>query len=45
MSFYHTRKIFIFPKGLNYDSGQKFQISFEPTFLEKKTFNLSSVKL
>ena len=33
MSFYYSRKIDLFSKGLNNDSGQKFQISLEPTFL------------
>ena len=32
-SFYYSRKSGIFPKGLTYDSFQKFQISFESTFV------------
>ena len=37
MSFYYSRKICIFLNGFIYDSRQKFQISFEPTFLLKET--------
>ena len=33
MSFHYGRKLGIFPKGLTDHSGQKFQISFKPTFL------------
>ena len=33
MSFHYGRKIGVFPNGLTDDSGQKFQISFKPTFL------------
>ena len=33
ISFYYIQKISIFAKGLTYDTGKKFQISFEPTFL------------
>ena len=36
MSFYYSRKICSFPKGLINDSGQIFQISFEPFFLQKR---------
>ena len=34
-SFYYSRKTSIFPKGLTHDFCQKFQIVFEPTFLQK----------
>ena len=36
MWFYSSWKICIFPTGLTRDSGQKFQISFEPTYPQKR---------
>ena len=45
MSFYYSRKISIFSKGLNHDSGQKFQLSFEPTSKRDPGFYIINCRL
>ena len=45
ISFHYGRKIGIFPKGSTDDSGQKFQISFKPTLLEKRPRFFRSIML
>ena len=45
MSFYYSRKNCIFLNGLTYDTRQKFQISFEPTFLLKETMVRKQIKV